>query len=192
MGTSSRRRQRGDRIRGHPVRRRRRRSRAETVVGAVTGASIGGLVDGRTYTFTVTAINANGAGVASQPTSPITVGTPDPPARITRASGAGSTAVIQMGPPAATNGSSVTGYLITPYLGPAPQAPITLPGTARAATVTTLDERATYQFTVAAVNHNGAGAAVGAVRGHPDEIAVRREQYAAFGNRVAFPRVGRR
>jgi hypothetical protein len=54
-------------------------------------------------------------------------------------------------------GSPVTGYVVTPYIGVSPQAPVSFASTDTSQTISGLSGAATYTFTVSAVNASGAG-----------------------------------
>jgi hypothetical protein len=61
--------------------------------------------------------------------------------------------------PVSDGGSPITGYVVTPSQGGAPQTPITFPSTATTQTVTGLTDGLPYTFTVAAINTVGTGPA---------------------------------
>ncbi len=90
---------------------------------------------------------SNGTSVAQAPA----IGT---------ATAASSTSVtVNWTAPSVTNGSAVTGYVVTPYTGEIPGTPQTFPSTATTETVTGLTSGNTYSFTVAAINGSGTGPA---------------------------------
>ncbi len=133
-----------------------------TVTGTppATGATVTGLTNGTSYTFTVTATNANGTGPASEPSSAVTPATtPSAPSVVTATAGNGSAAVTWTAP--ANGGSPITRYTVTPYIGTEAQATTTVTGTppATGATVTGLTNGTSYTFTVTATNANGTGPA---------------------------------
>jgi beta-glucanase (GH16 family) len=97
------------------------------------------------------------ASGSSTPTSPSTVpGAPTAAAATAITSGA----MVWWAAPNPV-ASPVTGYIVTPYLGPVALAGITFPSTATAEAVTGLVEGQSYTFTVAAINAIGAGQASG-------------------------------
>src|SRR5207248_7066445 len=55
------------------------------------------------------------------------------------------------------NGSAITGYVVTPYVGTTGQSPRTFASTATTQTVTGLSNGTTYTFKIAATNANGTG-----------------------------------
>ena len=125
---------------------------------AATSATVTGLANGQTYTFQVAASNANGAGPASNATAAIVVGVPSPPAAPSAVPGS-SSAVVTWTAPAATNGSPITGYTVTPFWGTAALSPQTFMSTATTQTVTGVSNGLTLTFRVAARNTNGTGVA---------------------------------
>jgi hypothetical protein len=123
----------------------------------VTFATLPGLTNGRSYTFTVAAINATGAGPPSTPSDAVIVGLPSTP-RSVHAAHHKRTIEVSWKKPDSDGGSSITGYLVTPYVLSTAQAPLVVgPGTTRAV-VRGLGSGTTYTFTVTAVNANGNGA----------------------------------
>ncbi len=125
-------------------------------------ATITGLKGGVTYTFKVTATNAVGTGPSSAPSSPITISSPTAPGAptgVSATSGNASASVSWTAPN--SNGSQITTYTITPYVGMTAQTPTTVTGTppATTATVNNLTNGTTYTFTVTATNGIGSGPA---------------------------------
>ncbi len=116
-----------------------------------------GLTNATSYTFTVAAINSVGTGAASPVSNAVTpIGVPDAPAAPTATAG-NSSATVNWSTPY-DEGASVNGYVITPYIGAAPQTPIDV-GAVNSDNVTGLANNTTYTFTVAATNSVGTGAA---------------------------------
>ena len=126
------------------------------VPGNATTATITGLQNGATYTFTVTAINKDGQDtLTSNVVSPFT--TPSAPAGIVAVAANGSAVVSWTAP--ASGGRPITGYRVTPYLnGVTPLAATTFHQTNTTEVVFGLTNGATYTFVVAAINVGGPGA----------------------------------
>jgi phospholipase C len=121
-----------------------------------TTQTVTGLVNGKSYSFTIAARNALGVGYPSLRTSPKVVGVPGAPDSLTAAPG-NSAARVSWHPPARINGSPVTGYVVTPFVGSVAQPSLTFRAAAPTATVTGLTNGQTYTFEVAAINANGTG-----------------------------------
>ncbi len=134
-----------------------------TVTGnpPATGVTITGLQQGTAYTFTVAASNPNGSGPASSPSNQVTPTGPTSPGAPTGVSAIPASAqalVSWTAPP--NNGSSITGYTVTPYIGSSAQTPFQVTnGSATSATVTGLKNNTAYTFTVSATNSLGTGPA---------------------------------
>jgi hypothetical protein len=125
-------------------------------------ATITGLTSGVTYTFKVSATNGVGTGPPSAPSSPITISTPTAPGAPTAVSATpgNASASINWTAPSA-NGSPITSYTITPYVGTTAGTPTTVVGSppVTGTTVTGLTNGTTYTFTVTATNGIGTGPA---------------------------------
>jgi hypothetical protein len=119
-----------------------------------TSATMAGLTNGFTYTFSVFASNVRGRGPESAASGPITVGAPTMPTAVTATAGSAQ-ATVHWTAPTTDNGSPITGYTVTPYLGLAAQSARTFTSTATTQTVTGLVGGRTYTFTVAAINPRG-------------------------------------
>ena len=122
-----------------------------------TGLShiVTGLTNGIAYTFTVTATNASGAGVVSQPSFPVTPRTiPGAPTGVT-ATPAGGAASVAFLPPVDNGGSAVTGYLVTST--PPGGQDANAGSTGLTHTITNLANGTSYAFTVVATNVAGNG-----------------------------------
>jgi hypothetical protein len=125
-----------------------------------TSATVTGLTNGTTYTFTITSTNAIGTGPASAvsnamtPTSPTV---PGAPTDVTATTGNGSATITWTAP--SDGGSIMTSYDITPFIETTAQTPTVITGGAPAtsATVTGLTNGTTYTFTVTAANAIGTG-----------------------------------
>ncbi len=138
-------------------------AQSSTVVNGsppATSATITGLKNGTTYTFTVTATNAVGSGPASEKSNAVTPSAPTAPAAPaapTATPGNASATVTWSAP--ANNGSPITSYTVTPYLGSTAEPATKISGSppATSATITGLTNGATYTFTVTATNAIGSG-----------------------------------
>lgn len=116
-----------------------------------------GLANGTSYTFTAAATNANGVGPASAQSNAVLIGAPAHPGFQSATAGVGN-ARVQWWPPS-DNGSPITSYTITPFVGGVAQAPRTFNSNANAETVTGLTSGTAYTFTIVANNAAGAGPA---------------------------------
>ena len=120
--------------------------------------TVTGLTNLRSYTFRIAAINADGIG----PSSATVTGTPRPYAlapRSMEAAPADRSAVLSWLAPRANDTSRITGYRIQRRTtGGSFTTVRTVPGSARSATVTGLQNGTTYTFRVNAVNSVGNGA----------------------------------
>ena len=127
-----------------------------------TSATVSGLTDGTTYTFTVTATNGVGTGPASSPSNQVTPTAPTvpgAPSGVTATAGNQSAAVSWSAP--ANGGSPITSYTVTPYLAGVAQTATQVSGSppATTANVTGLTNGSAYTFTVSATNAVGTGSA---------------------------------
>jgi hypothetical protein len=127
----------------------------------VTSTTITGLQQGTPYTFKVQATNPSGNGPVSAASSAITPSGPMAPAAPTGVGAVPASNQAQVSWIAPNNnGSAITGYTITPYIGSIAQTPTqTLNGSATSATITGLTNGTAYTFTVAATSNLGTGAA---------------------------------
>jgi len=149
---------------------------ATTVTGSppATGVNIPGLTQGDSYTFTVQASNPNGSGAASAHSAAVVPTGPSAPSAPTglSASPASNQAQVSWTAPG-SNGSAITGYTITPYIGSTAQTPTqVLSGTATSASVTGLTNGSSYTFTVAATNNLGTGPASSATNSVAPEDTI--------------------
>ncbi|WP_426574026.1 fibronectin type III domain-containing protein [Aquihabitans sp. McL0605] len=122
-----------------------------------TTQTITGLTNGTAYTFKVAALNAAGTGSTSTASAAITPRTvPGAPTGVTGTAG-NTTVSLSWTAPASDGGSPITGYTVTPYVGPAAQTPVTFSSTATTQTITGLTNGTAYTFKVAAANVAGTG-----------------------------------
>ncbi len=118
---------------------------------ATIGCAVTGLTNGQAYTFTVTAANDQGQGLASDPSDPVTpASTPDAPVNVS-AVGRNVSALVSWSAPPFDGGSPVTGYDV-----------ISTPGGetchtsgALSCVVGGLTNRVSYRFVVTASNAVG-------------------------------------
>ena len=127
-----------------------------TVAGTATTATVTGLTNGTTYTFTVVARNVAGAGPASGASAEVTpAAVPGAPGAVTAVKGDAS-ATLTWTAPASTGGSPVTGYTITTTPG---GTTTTVAPDRTSSTVTGLTNGTAYTFAVVATSAVGAGPA---------------------------------
>jgi hypothetical protein len=129
---------------------------ATTFHSTATHATVPGLVNGGTYTFTVAAVNAAGVGPQSAASPAVTVGTPSPPRAVSAQPG-NRTATVSWLAPAHTNGAPITAYAVTPIVSGREQHARVFRSTLRHQVVTGLRAGRSYRFTVRAINRRGTG-----------------------------------
>ncbi|HEX4304643.1 MAG TPA: DUF4082 domain-containing protein [Solirubrobacterales bacterium] len=136
---------------------------AQTPVVAEAGATsllVEGLTGGTSYTFTVRAVNAVGAGPESSQTGAVVPTEAKPagaPTGVT-ATAKSSGAILTWTAPASDGGSEITRYRITPLLGGVAQTPTTTSSSATTGTVSGLTNDTSYTFKVQAITAAGLGA----------------------------------
>ncbi len=124
---------------------------------AATTQVVSGLSNGTAYHFMVAAENANGTGPRSAKASDRVVpGGPSAPTIGTAVAGNGQ-ATLSWTAPTIDGTSSVTGYVVTPFIGYEAQPAVPFNSTATTQAVTGLTNGATYHFKVAATNAVGTG-----------------------------------
>ncbi len=132
-----------------------------TVTGAppATGTIVGGLKNGTSYTFTVTASNPAGSGAPSEHSNAVTPTTATAPSAPTGVSAISATgrALVSWSAPSNSGGSPITKYTITPFVGAEAKPATTITGSppATATTITGLTNATSYTFTVTASNAIG-------------------------------------
>ena len=119
--------------------------------------TVAGLQNGKSYTFTVEARNALGWGYPSAPTGPMNIGVPTAAGVPTGTPGR-SQVRLSWSAPVNNNGSPVTGYVVTPYVGTVARTARAFTSAATSETITGLTDGTSYTFKVAARNANGTGA----------------------------------
>jgi len=119
-------------------------------LGTGTTTQVLGLNEGSTYTFTVAAVTGSGAGPASTPTGPVTIGTPAA-ATAVKATRVAKGAIKVAFKAGNDNGAAITGFAVT-------CGPRTILGHASPVTVKGLTPGKSVTCTVKAANSRGTGA----------------------------------
>ena len=133
----------------------------QTFSSTATAQTITGLANGTTYTFRVKATNAAGSGTDSTASATVTpAAVPGAPTGVSGTPGDGQVDLSWTAP--ATNGSAITGYTVTPYVGASAQTPVTFSSAATSQTISGLANGTAYTFKVKATNGVGTGADSGA------------------------------
>lgn len=131
----------------------------QTVTATASPISFTGLTNNITYTFTVHASSVDGnssESAASNGVTPAGVVTAPGAPTIGTATSGDTSASVTWTAPTDNGGSPVTGYTVTPYIGPAAQTPTTV-GNVLSTTITGLTNGTAYTFKVAAINAVGTG-----------------------------------
>ncbi|WP_158630560.1 fibronectin type III domain-containing protein [Nocardioides daphniae] len=132
--------------------------RTVTAAAGQRSATVTGLVNGTSYTFTVAASNTVGSSAASLPSAPVVpAGVPAAPAAPSVGRGDAAVTVTWVAPD--DNGSPITGYTVSVRAGGQEVRTVTAAAGQRSATVTGLVNGTSYTFTVAASNTVGSSAA---------------------------------
>lgn len=129
------------------------RGEAQATATEGTEATVVGLINGTSYTFTVRATNALGQGPESAPSNAIVPGSvPAPPRNATATAGPGS-ATVSWTAPSATGASPITGYRVVSDPGGIEATTVG----ATSVVVRGLTNGIRYSFTVRAANEVGEG-----------------------------------
>ena len=128
---------------------------ARTFISTAVSQIVTSLVNGTIYTFKVKAHNAIGTGAPSVASAPVKVGTPAAPAKPHVAPGLAAVRLNWVAP--ANNGSAITGYIVTPFIGAVAQTARTFGSPAISAGFTGLTNGVSYTFKVQAKNALGPG-----------------------------------
>src|SRR5436190_8304023 len=122
-----------------------------------TNETITGLNNGDSYTFTVTADDANGSGPASDPSGVVDIGAPTKPTGLAVTSNGDSQVTLNWNTPAATNGAAITGYVITAKRLLDNIDSTYAAGAVNTTTVDQLNNGYAYTFRIVATNSRGNG-----------------------------------
>ncbi|MGQ0507839.1 MAG: beta strand repeat-containing protein [Myxococcaceae bacterium] len=124
-----------------------------------TGTTVSGLTNGVAYTFKFAAKNALGTGAQSGASSASTPqpGVPGAPTNVTGVAGH-NRVTLTWAAPTNNGGSSLTQYLVTPYIGAAAQTTTQVNAAYSSWIITGLTDNTGYTFTVTATNSAGSGA----------------------------------
>ncbi len=114
-----------------------------------------GLTNGKKYSFAVAAHNAHGTGPRSQASKITVIGLPGKPGNVDAAPGNAQATVTWSA--ANNNGSPITSYIVTPFVGNVPRAAHTFNSNATSAVVTGLTNGQSYTFMVRARSTAGIG-----------------------------------
>jgi len=129
------------------------------ILVAGTTASVSTPSNGKTYYFTVKAVNGVGSSPVSNEAWAIPAATvAAAPISVFVAFGLDNSLVVGWTTPLNSGGSVITGYVVTPYIGSGAQPSRVFASTTTTETITGLTPGSTYSFTVAAINASGAGA----------------------------------
>jgi hypothetical protein len=118
--------------------------------------SNGGGIDGYVAEFGNLSYGGDFSGGASSSSVVALTTTPGAPTAATATAGAGS-ASLGWSAPADDGGSTITSYVITPYIGATAQTTVTVSGGSTSVVVAGLSPGISYTFTIKAVNADGAG-----------------------------------
>jgi hypothetical protein len=158
---------------------------------SATSATVTGLTNGTSYTFTVTATNSVGTSQESVASAPVTPAptVPGAPTGVS-ATGGNQTATVFWAAPSNNGGSAITGYTVNVYPSGATQPSQQVPAGASATSVgvSGLTNGTSYTFTVTATNGVGAGpesASSNAVTANPPPAPTFVQQASVHSTNVA-------
>jgi hypothetical protein len=135
---------------------------------ATTSATIAGLANGTSYTFTVTATNALGTGKLSKSSNAVTpAGPPGAPTEVVALATSKGAAIVSFAAPP-TNGAPIKSYAVTAYSSDG-GLELSVGGSASPMVVAGLTSGKHYTFTVLATNSAGTGPE----SGHSNEVAIK-------------------
>jgi hypothetical protein len=156
-----------------------------TTTGTLT-CSVGGLTNGSSYTFRVTATNSVGSGPASTASASIVPATvPDAPAGVAATAG-DSSALVSWTGPGSNGGAPVNGYTVTS----SPAAGTCTTTGALSCTVLGLTDGTAYTFTVTAQNVMGSSAPSAASSSVTPETVPGATYVTVTPNRLVDSRIG--
>jgi hypothetical protein len=155
---------------------------SSTVNAELTTASVSGLTNGTSYTFTVVAVNSAGSSPASAPSAATkpAVTAPAAPASV-QASPTGTAVTVTWAPPANDGGTAITAYKVTASPG---GAIASVDASTTTAVIANLIAGTSYTFTVNAVNGRGRGAGATSLPTAPD-VTVPASTHVLSGNTLA-------
>jgi len=130
---------------------------AQNCISTTTSCTLGGLNNGQSYTFTVVAVNSNGAYSSPSLVSNVITAatTPQQAQQVTASATSATSATVHWVAPSYNGGVPITTYIVTASNGTQVTSSTT------SATFTSLTPGTSYTFTVVAVSAAGAGQSSG-------------------------------